>query len=79
MTTRCFSPPLNVAKGAQLECRRAGGGKRFPRDRQIVCAFELERTEVRVSPHQHDLDRAEVERRVRLLRHDGDAASQLAA
>ena len=46
--------------------------QRFARDGEIVRAFELECTEVRVPSHQHHLQHGEVERRMRFLRHDGD-------
>ena len=58
ITTRCFSPPLSVANGARLERRRAGRRQRVARDRQVVGALELERAEVRVAAHQHDVEDA---------------------
>ena len=64
---------------ARLERRGAGRRERVARDLLIVRAFELERAEVRVAAHQHDVEHGEVERAVRFLRHDGDAARELAA
>ena len=48
------------------------------RNRQIVGPFERERAEVREAAHQDDVDHAEVERRVRVLRHDGNEAGEFA-
>ena len=78
MTTRCFSPPLSVANARASRDAVPVAVKRLACDHLIRRAFELERAEVRVPSHQHHVDHAEVERRVRFLRHDGDAPGQLA-
>ena len=78
MTTRCFSPPLSVRTRAPRSSG-AGGGQRLPRDGEIVRALELERAEMRIASHQHDVEHGEVEGGVRFLRHDGDPPRQLAA
>ena len=54
----------------------AGGCERVTRCRQIVRAFELERSEVRVPAHQDHFHDRVVEGRVRLLRDDCDAPRQ---
>ena len=72
MTTRCFSPPLsvpndrpsNAAVPVASSARRAMARSSGP--------SSANGAEVRVAAHQHDVEHAEVERRVRLLRHEGD-------
>src|SRR5580765_6547124 len=65
-------------EAAILEAGGAGVGHRAPGDRQVARALELERAEVRVAAHHHDLERRIVERAVCFLRHDGDPPRQIA-
>ena len=78
MTTRCFSPPLSVANGRVSSAAVPVARERVARDLLIGGAFELERAEVRVAAHQHHVEHAEVEGRVRFLRHNRDAAREIA-
>ena len=73
-----FLAAAQRGKPACFERRRAGGRKRLARDPQVVDSFDFEPAEMRVAAHEHNLDRAEIERRVRLLRHHRDQAGQLA-
>src|SRR5204862_5699977 len=66
-------------EGARFERARAGGGERVARDREIAGTLELERAEMRIAAHQDDLEGAEIEGRVRLLRHHGNAAREIPA
>src|SRR5437867_3156737 len=51
--------------------------ERLTRDLEIRYALQLERAQVWVAPHQHDVEHAEVERRLGFLRHDRDLAGEL--
>ena len=63
----------------RLERAGTRRGQCVARDRQIVCAFELEGAEMRIAAHHHDLERAEIERRMRLLRHDRDPPREISS
>jgi hypothetical protein len=56
---------------AMGQMRRARGLKRFTRDRQVGGALELHRAEMRMAPHQDDLERGVVEGGMGVLRDDG--------
>ena len=77
ITTRCFSPPLKVANARVSSAVRARGTQRVARDLLVGGALELERAEVRVAAHQHHVEHAEVEGRVRVLGHDRDPAGEI--
>ena len=79
ITTRCFSPPLSVLNGRRSRPRGPGRGQDFPRDRQIVRSLHFEEAEMRMPAHEHHVEHRVLERELRLLRHDGDSASDLAA
>ena len=53
--------------------RRARCRERLTRKPEIVGSFDFERPQVRVAAHQHHLEHRVRERRMRLLRNDGDA------
>ena len=79
MTTRCFSPPLSVCEQPRPRTRTC------PVASSACCAIarssgpsSANAPRCGKASHQHDVEHGEVERRVRFLRHDGDAARQLA-
>jgi hypothetical protein len=55
------------------EVQRAAALERLARDRQVPRRLEGEPGQVRMSPHEDDLESAEREVEARLLRHDRDA------
>ena len=65
---RWFSPigPLRFEWGIPLTRR--------PEDDRMEYSFELQRAEVRIPAHKHDLEHRVVEREMRVLRHDRQAA-----
>ena len=75
MITRCFSPPLSVANdrdsSAAVPVAR-NASRAISRSRR---SLELERSKMRIAAHQHHVDHAEVERRLRFLRHDAPRAA----
>ena len=75
MMTRCFSPPLRVAKGRASKpavpvAASAAAPARNPG------ALDLERAEMRVAAHQDHFEDGVVERQVRFLGHDRHAPRQ---
>ncbi len=62
----------------RLERRGARRRQRLSRDGDVARPFHRERAEMREPAHQRHLEHRVVERRVQLLRHDGDATRQLA-
>ena len=76
MITRCFSPPLSVANGRASNPAVPVASSARARQLVVPRAFDLERAEVRIAPHQHDFEHRVVEREVRLLRHDRHAPRQ---
>ena len=78
MTTRCFSPPLSVANGRASSAAVPVAASASRAIARSAGAFELERPEVRIAAHQHHVDDAEIERRLRFLRNDRHAPRQLA-
>jgi hypothetical protein len=66
-------------EGAVLELEGAGRGQSLACDGEVVRPFDLERAEVRVAPHQRDLEHREVEGDVGFLRDDGHAPRELRA
>ena len=76
MITRCRSPPLSVGERPRGQLARARGLERVHRAADVVRALDLERAETRIASHQHDLEHRVVEREVRVLRHDRDAACE---
>ena len=72
-----FLPAAQCGKLPRFERRRACCCERLTCDLEIRDALELERAQVRVAPHQHDVEHAEVERGVGFLRHDRNLAREL--
>src|SRR5439155_12301818 len=65
-------------ESSRFERGSAGGGERIPGDGDVIDPFELEPTEVRIAPHEHDLERGEIKCGVGLLRYDRDPPSEIA-
>ncbi len=61
---------------AALEGGGARGRQRLAGDGQVARALEFEGAEMRVAPHQGDLEHGVVEREMGLLRDDGDRARE---
>ena len=74
-----FFAAAERAERARFERQGAGGFERPPRDRKVLRPLERERAQMREAAHQHDVEDAEVERRVCFLRDVGDTARCLAA
>ena len=65
---------LAAAEGGEqpiLEVARTGGRERLSRDRDVPGSLDLERGQVRISSHEDDFERREVEYEVGVLWHDG--------